>query len=93
MAIQLPADVEVRIRDMIESGSFPDADDVMREALRLLEEEERQLDVLRAKLRSARDQLDRGEGIPLTPELLAEISCEAEERFRRGERPNPDVCP
>ena len=93
MSIQLPADLEDDIRSKVESGQFPDAAEVVREALRLLDEQERQLAALRAKLQSGLDQLDRGEGVPFTPELMAEIRRDADERFRRGEQPNPDVCP
>jgi antitoxin ParD1/3/4 len=93
MAIQIPADVEARIREKVERGDFPDAGEVIREAMRLLDEQERQLDELRAKLQIGLDQLDRGEGAPFTPELVARMRRNAEERFRRGERPKPDVVP
>ena len=93
MTIQLPADVEARIRQKVASGGFPDAGEVIREAMRLLDEQERQLEQLRAKLQSGLDQLDRGEGVPFTPELVAQMQRDAREGFRRGERPNPDVSP
>ena len=93
MAIQLSPDIEARIQQKVAEGFFPDTDDVIREAMRLLDEQERQLAEFRAKFQSALDQLDRGEGIPFTPELMAKIRGEAAERYRRGERPNPDVCP
>lgn len=54
---------------------------------------ERQLDNLRAKLQIGFDQLDRGEGVEWTPELMERLSREADEMHRRGERPSPDVCP
>jgi antitoxin ParD1/3/4 len=93
MAIQLPADVEARIRQKVERGDFPDAGEVVREAMRLLEAQERQLAELRAKLQAGLDQLDRGEGVPFTPELVSQMRRDAEARFRRGEQPNPDVVP
>jgi antitoxin ParD1/3/4 len=93
MAVQLPADVEASIQKKVESGHFPDAGEVVREAMRLLEEHERQLDALRAKLQVGLDELDRGEGVEWTPELMEEIRQEADEKFRRGELPDPDVCP
>jgi antitoxin ParD1/3/4 len=93
MSIQLPPDLEDDIRSKVESGQFPDATEVVREALRLLDEQERQLAALRAKLQSGLDQIARGEVVPFTPELMAEIRRDADERFRRGEQPNPDVCP
>jgi antitoxin ParD1/3/4 len=93
VAIQLPADVEARIRQKVEGGDYPDAGEVVREAMRLLDAQERQLEELRAKLRSGLDQLDRGEGVPLTSELVEQMRRDAEDRFHRGERPNPDVVP
>ena len=93
MAIQLPADIEARIRQKVERGDFPNMGEVMREAMRLLEAQERQLKALRAKLRSGLDQLDRGEGVPFSPELLRQMRRDAAERFARGEQPNPDVVP
>jgi antitoxin ParD1/3/4 len=93
MAIQLSPEIEARIQQKVAEGAFPDADEVIREAMRLLDAQERQLEELRAKLQSGLDQLDRGEGIPFTPELVEEMRREAADRFRRGERPNPDVVP
>jgi antitoxin ParD1/3/4 len=93
MTIQLPDDVEARIRQKVERGEFPDAGEVVREAMRLLDEQERQFEDLRAKLQVGLDQLDRGEGVPYTPELMAKIRRDVAERYRRGEQPNPDVCP
>ena len=37
--------------------------------------------------------LNSGEGVELTPELMDEIEREAEEAYRRGEKPSPHVCP
>ena len=93
MAMQLPPDIEARIQQKVAEGYFPDADEVIREAMRLLDAQERQLDELRAKLQIGLDQLDRGESVPFTPELIERIRRNADERFRRGERPKPDVVP
>lgn len=93
MAIQLPADVETSIRRKVASGDFPDAAEVVRAALRLLDEQERDLAPLRAKLRVDLDQLDRGEGVEWTPALREQIRQEADEMYRRGEQPDHDVCP
>lgn len=93
MTIQLPPDVAERIRQKVARGDFPDAGEVVRAAMRLLEEQEQQLAHLRSALQIGLDQLDRGEGIPFTPDLMAEIRREAEDLFRRGERPDPDVVP
>jgi antitoxin ParD1/3/4 len=91
MSVTLAPEIEDRVRLWVESGRYPSTDAVLLDALRLLEE--RDLDTLRAKLQTGIDQLDRGEGIPFTHELVLEMRREAQDRLRRGERPNPDVCP
>ena len=91
--IQLPPDVAASIQQKVESGHFPDAGEVIREAMRLLDEQECRLDELRAKLQVGLDQLDRGEGDEWTPELRERLLREAFEMYRRGEQPDPDVCP
>src|SRR5688500_10197373 len=93
MTIQLAADVEASILQKVERGDFPDPNEVIREAMRLLDEQERQLAALRAKLQVGIDQLDRGEWVEWTPELMDELWQEAVEMHRRGEKPHADVCP
>lgn len=93
MAIQLPADIEVRIQQRVERGEFPNAAEVVREALHMLDARDRQAADLQVTLQSGLDQLDRGEGVPFTPHLMTQIRQDAEERFRRGERPKSDVVP
>ena len=93
MAIQLSPEIEARNQQKVAEGAFSDADEVIREAMRLLDAQERQLEELRAKLQIGLDQLDRGESAPFTPELVEQMRREAEDRFRRGKRPKPDVVP
>ena len=93
MTMQLPSDVEVRVREKVSRGEFSDADAVIREAMRLLDERESQLAQLRVMLQTGLKQLDQGAGVPFTPTLVAQMRRDAEERFRRGERANPDVGP
>jgi hypothetical protein len=57
------------------------------------EEYEQAEQALREMLQFGIDQLDRGERIPFTPELMAQIRQEAIDRFHRVETPNPDVVP
>jgi antitoxin ParD1/3/4 len=88
MTIHIPADLEADIRRRVDSGAFSDPVAVIREALRSLDEQERPL---RAKLQVGIDQLDRGEGVEWTPELMEQIRQEAVELHRRGEKSHPDV--
>jgi len=93
MAISLPADVEASIRAKVERGDYPDAGEVVREALRLLDDHDRQLAELRAKLQVGIDELERGAWAEWTPELMDRLIREADEAYRSRERPDPGVCP
>ncbi len=93
MTIQLPADVEASIRQKVESGRFGDVGDVVRAAMRLLDEQERQLATLRAKLQEGLEQADRGEWADWTPQLRERIRQSARRRRELGDQPDPDVCP
>jgi antitoxin ParD1/3/4 len=92
MNVSLTPQLEGMIRDRVESGRYNNASEVVREALRLLEERDR-LQYLRSLLAVGLEQAQRGELVEFTPELLDDIVRRAKERFRRGEEPHPDVCP
>jgi antitoxin ParD1/3/4 len=92
MTVTLTRHHQDLIERMIASGQYEDAEQVIGQALRLLEEHE-QGQQLRAKLQTGIDQLDRGEGILFTPEWSAERHRVLRERVAAGETPNPDVCP
>ena len=90
--MQVPPDVEASIRQMVERGRYNETTEVIRTAVRWLDVRDRRLERLRASVDEGFAAIDRGEGVELTPELMDEIEREAEERARRGEQPNPDVC-
>ena len=73
MSVVLSPETEEMIREKVESGHFPTADEVVQEALRLLDARERQLAHLRAEVAKGLDQLDRGEGAELTAERMDQI--------------------
>jgi antitoxin ParD1/3/4 len=92
MNVSLTPQLEAMIRERVDSGRYSNASEVVREALRLLEER-KQLEHLRSLIAVGSEQAERGELIEWTPELMDEIDRRAEERFLRGEEPDPDVCP
>jgi len=92
MNVSLTPQLEAMIRQRVASGRYNNASEVVREALRLLEERE-QLEHLRSLIAVGVEQVERGELIEWTPELMDEIDRRAHERFLRGEEPDPDVCP
>lgn len=92
MAVSLTPQLEAMIRQRVESGRYSDASEVVQEALRLLEEQEK-LDHLRSLLEIGLEQSRRGEVVEFTPALMETLKQRAHERFLRGEEPDPDVCP
>ena len=92
MNVSLTPELEAMIRQQVDSGRYNSASEVVREALRLLEEHQR-VQHLRSLLAVGLEQAQRGELVEFTPELLEDIHRRAEEGFRRGEKPKPDVCP
>ena len=92
MVVTLSPDLEAAIRRRVDAGLYEDAEAVVREALRVLQMYER-IEALRASLVEGNERIERGEGIPWTPELMDSLGREAAELVRRGHRPSPDVCP
>ncbi len=90
--IDLPADLETVVREKVESGLYHDSSAVVAEALRLLEERDR-LRRLRAALAVGLEQIERGEVVPNTPELHAEVLRTARRMAQEGVTPDPDVVP
>lgn len=89
MTVSLTPQHEALIRQKVEAGLYATADEAIAAAVRLLDEHDRQLHRLRAAIAEG----EEGEAIPWTPELTAQLSREADEMSRRGEQPDPDVCP
>ena len=84
MPRQLTPEHEVRVERIVTSGEFDDADRLIGEALRLLEERGRRLQWLRAELAISLEQERRGELIDFTPERFEEIKGRALENARQG---------
>ncbi len=92
MNVSLTPQLEAMIRERVDSGRYASASEVVREGLRLLEERERR-EHLRALLAVGEDDERQGNLVVYTPEFMDDIYREADELFRRGAEPDPDVCP
>jgi putative addiction module CopG family antidote len=92
MQIQLTPQIESIVKTLLETGDYHDQDEVIAEAVLLLEDE-RKLRELRAALAEGEEEIARGEFEEWTPELRARISAEARQMIAEGRQPNPDVCP
>jgi antitoxin ParD1/3/4 len=76
MNVSLTPELEMLVQRKVQSGRYQSASEVIREGLRLLEDQDRlreaQLDEVRKKIQTGAEQLDRGEGIP-GDRVLAEL--------------------
>jgi Arc/MetJ-type ribon-helix-helix transcriptional regulator len=90
--IQVSEDIVVQVRELVESGKYPDADSAFREALRLLRELQVRAE-LWAKLEEADRQIDRGEFVEWNEGTRQRIIREGQAKYERGHTPKPDVCP
>lgn len=62
MNVSLTPHLEEFVKQKVESGRYTSASEVVREALRLLEERDRQLDALRREIQKG---LDSGPAVPM----------------------------
>jgi len=92
MSVTLTPELEALIEEILATGRYADAGDVIEQAVRQLEERERR-QRLQASVAEGFAAIERGEGVELTPELWEEIEREADEADRQGLPINPDVCP
>jgi antitoxin ParD1/3/4 len=92
LKVSLTPQLEAKIQERLASGRSVDANEVIGETLQLLEEREK-LEHLRSLLAVGLKQARRGELVDFTPAWVEETDRRVEERFLRGEMPNPDVCP
>ena len=69
MNVSLTAELENYVKAKVATGMYNSVSEVMREALRLMEERDAlksmKLDALRRDVQEGLDELDRGEGTPL----------------------------
>ena len=94
MTINVPTDVEAKIRQKVSSGRYGSEVDVLRDALDALDRRDHdRFLLLRAKVREGFELAEQGGLVDVTPELFDELEREADEMARQGKLPNPDVCP
>jgi antitoxin ParD1/3/4 len=92
LSVILNPQLEELVRQKVDAGLYGDADEVLTEALQLLDQRD-QLRRLRATLAEADEQIDRGQGIPFTREAFDRIKLNARTKFETGHQPNVDVLP
>jgi antitoxin ParD1/3/4 len=87
MNVHLTPELEQLVQSKVKTGRYNSASEVVREALRLLEEHDQirqmRLQEIRRKIQEGWDSLQRGEGMD-GEEVVAELDAEL---ARRGQRP------
>jgi antitoxin ParD1/3/4 len=87
MNVNLTPKLEEMVRQKVASGLYNSASEVIREALRLLEEQDRlralRFEELRDQIRQGIDELDRGEGLVWDKKAFLQ---EAQARMEAGKQ-------
>ena len=88
MNVTVSSKFEAMLRRKVDAGQFESMSEVVEEALRQMEERDK-LERLKAAIDVGHQQYLRGEVRELTPELIEEMNCRADEEERLG-LPIPD---
>jgi Arc/MetJ-type ribon-helix-helix transcriptional regulator len=92
MTVQIAPSTENLIDEMVASGQYDDAADVIEHAIQLLRQRDHNQRII-ASVRKANAEALRGERVPMTEELFEQIRRNAEEADRVGRPVDPDVWP
>lgn len=88
MNVSLTPELEKLVESKVRSGRYQSASEVIREGLRLLDDQDQlrelHLAEVRKKIQLGLDELDRGEGIP-GEEVYAQMKAKSA-AFRKGKR-------
>jgi Arc/MetJ-type ribon-helix-helix transcriptional regulator len=90
--IEVPDEIANQVRELVETGAYPDTQSAVRDAFRLLSEHRLQ-EQLNGLLAEAEAQAERGEVVEFNEETRQRIIEGGRAKAARGHVPNPDVCP
>jgi len=93
MHVNLSPEMESFIRSKVDNGSYGNATEVIRDAIRRMQAEETRVAAWAAAIKIGDAQLDRGEGIAYTPDALSAITESAIAAAKSGKPMDPDVLP
>jgi len=82
------------IKGKVESGFYTSENEVVRDAVRRMREEDGRIARFQAAVRLGDEQIERGETVPYSKELMEQIGQRAVQRAKQGHKiDNPDVLP
>ena len=93
MHVNLSPEMEGFIRNQVASGFYGNATEVIRDAIRRMQAEEGRVAAWRAAIKKGDDQLDRGEGVSYTSDVLEDITQRAISAMNSGQPIDADVLP
>jgi antitoxin ParD1/3/4 len=94
MHVRLSEVDENYIKGKVESGFYTSENEVVRDAVRRMREEEERIARFQAAVRIGDEQIERGDTVPYSQELMEHISQRAVQRAKQGKPiDNPDVLP
>ena len=93
VTLTLTPELERIIGQLVDSGRYADANDVVQDAVRRLSSAEERDRYVREALAIAEEQVRRGEVIEVTPEYKADLMRRVRKARAAGMRPKEDVCP
>jgi antitoxin ParD1/3/4 len=91
--IDLSPDMEHFIEAKVAGGLYGNAAEVVQDAIRRMQAEDVRLAAWRAAIKVGDDQLDRGEGIDYTPDLLNEMTQRAIDDMHSDRQMDADALP
>ena len=91
MNVSLTPRLEAIVRAKVESGLYNNASEVVREAIRQMDERDR-YQRLKAAIAEGVAEDARGETVPFTADLVEEMKRDAARLAQEGAAPDPDVC-
>jgi antitoxin ParD1/3/4 len=93
MHVNLSPEMEGYIKQKVASGFYGNATEVLRDAIRRMQAEDERVEMFRAAVAKGDAQIDRGEGISYSPELMARLTQTAMNEMHSDRPINPDVLP
>jgi antitoxin ParD1/3/4 len=93
MHINLSPEMEGYIKGKVASGFYGNATEVIRDAIRRMQSEDDRVAAWQAAIAKGETQLDRGEGVAYTSELMEILTQSALAAMHSNQPINPDVLP
>jgi antitoxin ParD1/3/4 len=93
MHVNLSVEMEQYIKSKVGSGFYGNATEVIRDAIRRMQAEEERIAVFRAAVAKGDAQIERGDGIAYTAELMDGLTQTAINEMHSGKPMEADVLP